>query len=231
MRSWRFVVGAMVVLTSVTVVRSAAPSPILPDTFEDGTTMGWFVPGAHPAPPANVASGGPAGVDDSYLQLTAIGGAGAGSRLAVLNGSQWAGDYLADGVLAIAMDVNNLGPDEVTLRLLFEDFDGPGPPVNLVTTLTDVVIPSGSGWVHVEFSLDPSNLLALIGAVPDALSSVDVLRIFHNPDPDFPGPGIGIPVVNAVVGVDNITAVPEPAAILLVAGGILASWCRRHRRS
>jgi hypothetical protein len=231
MRSWRFVVGAMVVLTSVTVVRSAAPSPILPDTFEDGTTMGWFVPGAHPAPPANVASGGPAGVDDSYLQLTAIGGAGAGSRLAVLNGSQWAGDYLADGVLAIAMDVNNLGPDEVTLRLLFEDFDGPGPPVNLVTTLTDVVIPSGSGWVHVEFSLDPSNLLALIGAVPDALSSVDVLRIFHNPDSDFPGPGIGIPVVNAVVGVDNITAVPEPAAILLVAGGILASWCRRHRRS
>jgi hypothetical protein len=231
MRSWRFVVGAMAVLTSVTVVRSAAPSPILPDTFEDGTTMGWFVPGAHPAPPANVASGGPAGVDDSYLQLTAIGGAGAGSRLAVLNGSQWAGDYLADGVLAIAMDVNNLGPDEVTLRLLFEDFDGPGPPVNLVTTLTDVVIPSGSGWVHVEFSLDPSNLLALIGAVPDALSSVDVLRIFHNPDPDFPGPGIGIPVVNAVVGVDNITAVPEPAAILLVAGGILASWCRRHRRS
>ena len=67
------------------------------DTFEDGTTMNWFVPGAHPFPPANITTGGPAGVNDNFLMLTATGNPGAGGRLAVLNESQWQGNYLALG--------------------------------------------------------------------------------------------------------------------------------------
>jgi hypothetical protein len=59
--------------------------------------------------------------------------------------------------------------------------------------------------------------------------NTDTLRIFHNPDPNFPGPGIGIPAVNAQLGVDNITAaVPEPATVSLLAGGLflLLAWKR-----
>src|SRR5688572_16184035 len=63
------------------------------DTFEDGTTQGWFVPGPHPVPPANIASGGPNGAGDNYLQVTALGGDGAGSRLSVQNISQWTGSF------------------------------------------------------------------------------------------------------------------------------------------
>jgi len=58
----------------------------------------------------------------------------------------------------------------------------------------------------------------------------DTLRIFHNPDPTFPGPGAGIPPVTATLGVDNMTAlVPEPGTVWLLAGGVLV-FLARYRR-
>ena len=72
------------------------------DTFQDGTVMNWIVAagpvgGPHPAPPQNVDNG-QGGAADRFLLLTAIGGGGPGGRLTVLNGSQWAGNYLAAGI-------------------------------------------------------------------------------------------------------------------------------------
>ena len=50
------------------------------DTFEDGTSMGWFFGGGPlgiPATPAaNVGSGGPAGAGDAFMRVDALGGAG-----------------------------------------------------------------------------------------------------------------------------------------------------------
>ena len=234
MRISRLLIG-VIVLGSVSVASPAIAIPVTPDTFEDGTTMGWFIPMETPFAPANMATGGPAGAGDAYLQLTATGQPGPAGRLAVLNESQWTGDFIAEGVIAIAMHVNNFGPSEVTLRLLLEDFPAtPGPPTNLATTLTDIVVPAGSGWVEVVFDLSLSNLVALFGTTQGALSDVDVLRIFHNPDPDFPGPGIGIPLINVLLGVDNITAItqtiPEPLTVMLMAGGIAAVLRRRAAR-
>ena len=70
---------ALTVLTTST----AWAVPVGIDDFEDGTTAGWHVgdPAQHPAPPVNVSTGGPAGAGDAYLQLQALGGSGAGSRL------------------------------------------------------------------------------------------------------------------------------------------------------
>ena len=77
---------------AVGTVFTATPAlaiPITPDTFEDGSTQGWVANllgmGSHPAPPANVADGGPLGAGDNYLQITALGGGGAGSRLSAIN--------------------------------------------------------------------------------------------------------------------------------------------------
>lgn len=207
--------------------------PFTVDTFSDGTTMGWFVPGVSPLPPTQEASGGPAGAGDGYLKLRADAGlGGAGSRLSVLNGAQWTGDFRAAGIQSISMDVNNFGPDELVLRLFFEDFDGVGPPTNLALTLADIVVPAGSGWMSVVFDLSPANLVAgAFGTVEGAMTDVDVMRIFHNPVAAFPGPGVGIPLVTTTLGVDNITAaVPEPGLGVLLLAGLAAAAARRRQR-
>jgi len=128
----------------------------------------------------------------------------------------------------ISMYVNNFGPNDLFLRLLFEDFEGLGPPVNLALSTNAIFVPANSGWVNVQFPIAPANLTALFGTAIGALTDTDTLRIFHNPDPTFPGPGSGIPAVTAVLGIDNITAVPEPATLSFLVGGLLVLFVRRR---
>jgi hypothetical protein len=194
------------------------------DTFEDGTTQNWLVGllGApHPAPPQNIPSGGPAGVDDNYLLLTAVGGNGPGNRLTVINASQWAGDYLTAGVTGIVMDVYNLGNTDLDLRLLVADPIA-GPPNNLAFSTDPIFLTAGSGWQRVKFPFTPSDLTLGFGNVNAALTNATELRIFNNPSAVFPGPPI-----SALLGVDNITAVPLPANLLLLGSGLgLLAWRR-----
>ena len=97
------------------------------DNFEDGTTQNWVINllgmGSPPSPPANIPTGGPAGVGDNYLQLTSTGILNtAGSRLVGVNYMhQWTGNYIAAGITSLSMDVNNLGNTDLYLRLLFAD--------------------------------------------------------------------------------------------------------------
>jgi PEP-CTERM motif len=158
----------------------------------------------------------------------ATGGVGAGGRLSVLNESQWTGNYLASGVTLIQMDVNNFGPSDLYLRLLFEDFGAvPGPPLNLALSAQAISVPAGSGWTTAFFPITPADLIVeTFGTAIGALSDTNTLRIFHNPNPAFPGPGVGIPTVNVTLGVDNIealssTPIPEPVTMLLLGSGLL----------
>lgn len=194
------------------------------DTFESGTTLGWGVGANHPVPPTVMTTGGPAGAGDHYLQLQAIGSGGPASRLAVRNDAQWAGDYTAAGITALTMDIFNFGPSDLSLRLLFEA----GSP-----TLTDqawstvpVLVPGGSGWRSVVFPVTASDLSAAPGSqVADALAGAVAIRLFHGTLPLFPGEAVVV-----TVGVDNITAVPEPATAGLLALGLglgALAWRRR----
>jgi hypothetical protein len=192
------------------------------DTFEDGTTQNWMInllgqgnpPSA--ALPQNIPTGGPAGADDNYLLLTSTGLPGAGGRLTVINATQWTGNFIAAGIDRITMSVNNLGASELALRLLFED-PTVGPPENIAFSTEAVIVPPGSGWISVLFPITPADLSAAEGDVTTALTNATVMRLYHSFDPGFPGPEVA-----ALLGVDNIAAVPVPVTAILFGSGLVA---------
>jgi hypothetical protein len=195
------------------------------DNFEDGTVQGWIVGplgASHPAPPQNIPSGGPAGTDDNYLLLTSLGGVGAGSKLVVINRTQWAGNYTAAGISTITMHVNNFGSSDLHLRLLFED-PTTGAPSNIAISSNAVVVPVGSGWRQVAFPILSSDLTALLGSSSTVLTNTTWLRLFHGTTASFPPES-----VVASLGVDNISAVPEPATLAGALAGL--ALLRRRRR-
>src|SRR4051812_19699048 len=162
------------------------------DNFGDGTTQNWVINllgmGSPPSPPTNVPTGGPAGAGDNYLRLTSTGIPDtAGSRLVGVNyNHQWNGNYIAAGITAITMDVNNLGTTDLYLHLLFAD-PADAPPANEATSLAPVFLPAGSGWRSVVFPIGPSFLIADTGTAVAALTGATEFRIF-NGSPIIGGP-------------------------------------------
>src|SRR3954464_8933202 len=73
------------------------------DTFQDGTTMGWS--NGLPANLVNIDTGGPGGAGDRFLTLSADGTQGHGGRLTTFNLQQWLGNYVAQGITAIEIDL------------------------------------------------------------------------------------------------------------------------------
>jgi hypothetical protein len=212
------------------------------DTFENVTLENWqvaLIGSPSPAQPVNQA-GGPSGPADRYLLLTSLGGLGPGSRLSVINfGSQWAGDYLSAGVGSISMAVNNMGNTDLFLRLAISD-PVAGPPENVAYSDDPVVVLAGAGWQSITFPLDPNALKAGLGSVTLALNHATELRIYHSQDDTFPNPGVPIPPVAALLGIDNIraNAVPDNStpgpllAISFLATAAVAARARcRERRN
>ncbi|MHB8957715.1 MAG: PEP-CTERM sorting domain-containing protein [Pirellulaceae bacterium] len=216
-----------VCLMPVAFVQAAVIGQI--DTFEDGTTQGLQVglgglAGAfHPAPPVNEASGGPLGADDNYLKLTSFGNEGPGGRLVAINIGQWSGDYSSAGITAISMDLRNLGAIDLNMRLFLAN-PGPGPATDGALTQA-VSLPSGGGWTRGVFQVDSLSLIPLAGNMDTLLANVTELRLLHGPTAEFPPA-----VVVAQLGVDNITAVPEPCSLSLLGLGLigLLAWKIRH---
>jgi hypothetical protein len=225
------------VLTTGLVLAQAAAAVTIGqiDTFESGTTEGWVAGGGPmtqvpPTPPFNQPSGGPGGIDDAYLQITSGGGDGPGSRLTAFNIlSQWADNYLTNGIRAIEMDLINLGTSDLTIRLEFENPLVATP--DFAVTKTGIFLPAGSGWTHAVFPIGAGDFTSLGGTVAGALGNTTVLRILHAPGETAAVPAAG------VLGVDNIEAVvPEPAtlgitslALLCLYGSARAARRRIHR--
>jgi hypothetical protein len=188
------------------------------DTFATGGTQGWRVGSAHPFPPSVIATGGPGGTGDRYLQQRANGGSGPASHFAVENRTQWSGNYIAAGVTGITMDVANFGTTDLALRLMFDTFSG-----LRAWSSVPLVVPAGSGWQSLYFPITADDLTVQGGSVGTSMSNVISMRIFHSTASSFPGEAIV-----TTVGIDNVTAVPEPAAALMLALGLAGLAWRRH---
>jgi hypothetical protein len=198
------------------------------DNFEDGTTQSWANGGAPGVPPVeNIATGGPAGVDDNFMQVTAVGGSGAGRFLTVFNRDQWLGNYISLGITAIELDLRNLSKVDLNIRLGFKTDPGVGASGYLTTAFS---LTAGSGWQHAIFLINPGSMTA-VGGPADFNTffsgGFSEMRIINEA-----GTGnLNGDIVAAQLGVDNIHAVPEPGAILLMAVGTFtfAAFRRRGR--
>jgi hypothetical protein len=163
--------------------------------FEQGGTQGWQEGGLSPNPPQVVASGGPNGADDAFLENRSSGSGGAGGRMVFFNSqAQWRGNYLDAGITALEVDFNNTGSSPLTMRFRLL---GPGRDV----FTPGFLVAPGSGWQHASFSLDPEQLEGS-GNILTTLGNVSQLWLIHNTAPVDPGP-----FINAVLGIDNVRAV------------------------
>jgi hypothetical protein len=168
------------------------------DDFESGTDLGWNEGFQSPNAPAPVPTGGEHGTGDAYLRNLSAGGIGAGSKLAMFNSAQWAGNYNAAGVTRIGAWVANFGPDTLNLRVNI--FSSAG---EFSSTRSVDLAPDGL-WRRVHFDLRDSTRVAGAGSLGAALSNVTELNLLSAPA--AVARGFQVPGVNAVLGVDDLRA-------------------------
>jgi hypothetical protein len=222
MRPWLPVVVLALCASLAAAPEAVALSLFQIDTF-DSDSQGWGAGQSGAAAPAQVPDGGPLGDGDGFLRIQSIAGSVAFSRLTAFNNSSWTGDYTAAGVSGIRADLRNLGATDLMLRIQLE---GPGGKFQSVQ---GIPLPAGSGWTEVLFPLGEADLTGEnIGGIvlPPTLASVFRLRILHAATPAFPPEAIV-----GSLGVDNLTAVPEPSAALLAGLGAALTLALRRRRT
>lgn len=162
------------------------------------TTEGWI----GGAGPTWVASGGPAGADDGYLQISS-----AGTFLAVYNNDpRWVGDFATLGATHVNVDLRNAGPDELAMRLVLF---GPGSTAVRWTSATPAVVPADGAWRNYRFDIDAASLVKVLGEGTFDAMLANVVRVMLRHDPA--NPSAGGEGVQAALGIDNV-ALAEAAA-------------------
>ncbi len=172
------------------------------DDFQDGSLEDWRTGSRSPNWPANVDNSGPGGSGDRAMIGTANGGLGSGGKFVIFNRAQWAGDYLAAGVNAVRLDLQNLSNADLTIRLAFRGSGG-----DWATTQAAVLGSDTDGFTTAVIPVRPEDLEDVDGGGGDVmatLGNVTEVRILHTATPAF----IGDPI-NAQLAIDNITALSD----------------------
>lgn len=190
------------------------------DDFESGT-QGW----SKGASALSVSSPGPEGNDDDFLLISTD----VRPNVVALNDTSWAGDYVAAGVTGLTLSAINLGPSELQLRAAFGNVGGgPSSGGTWFASTEAFTLAPGSGWQQLSLSLLPDALTRVAGdeEALQVLQSVTALRLLHAVIPDGRGDSS-----NSPLGVDGITAVPEPGTGTLVLIGTALAGAGRRRNA
>jgi hypothetical protein len=204
------------------------------DTFQDGTLANWLGGGGGGSSALNIATGGPAGAGDRYLQLAA--GTGIANRLLGTNSgasSQWTDNWTAAGITSIEMDLMTASTVEspMPIRIAVRNSTS-GSAAGYVSTSPFMLTTDGL-WHHAVFQLNASSMTGVAGTpalttFANDLANVQDFRILNATTAVPSGDAYTTPT--ASFGVDNITAVPEPTGLALfaVAGASLFILNRRR---
>jgi hypothetical protein len=187
--------------------------------FQDGTLQGWTGNSA----PTLIAGGGPAGGLDNFLR---IGGPN-GNRFAIFNLNPGYTGAVDPGVTAFQADLMRPAGALDTLEMRLVLF---APATGIRWTSADAQTVPGDGiWRAYTFSLLESDLTQVQGSDSYANLIANVGRIMFRHDPP-PAEADGIEA-DGFLGIDNVAAVPEPAAPLLLTASIaLIAFPRRKSR-
>jgi hypothetical protein len=229
-RSFMKIPALFVVLAALMPAGQAQITFGYTDTFEDGTTANFVHNAGNLTDPANT-TGGPAGVADRYLRLVADG-VGDGGKLTLQNRVQWAGNYNIAGVSRIQMDLRAFvspNVDPLSIRIGFKVTLGPAGAGYVSTT--PFTLPVDGAWHQASFdltSMTPVNNPS--GSLASVLGNVVEFRLLHSVAPNTLQ---GVNLI-AEIGIDNISAVPEPgsavgAAVLLAGFALHRRWNRRRQ--
>jgi len=154
-----------------------------------------------PNPPVNIATGGPEGANDNYLQDNSSGGFGAGSKMVIRNATQWSGNYTSEGIIAIKFNVR-VTTANVDIRIGMTGGGGAISSNNAVTVI------AGSGWTSITIPIAASDMQTVTanGAVNGfdiaaTLTNCTEFRILSNSSPSFDGESIA-----SRIEIDNVEA-------------------------
>ncbi|OIQ28320.1 MAG: hypothetical protein BM564_09615 [Bacteroidetes bacterium MedPE-SWsnd-G2] len=176
------------------------------EDFEDETTMGWAEGGVSPNPPVYIATGGPLGTDDGFLENYSSGTPGAGGRMAMFS-TNWAGDYSTIGVAGFTMDAKVLGTETLYLRIALES-----STLGQVCSTQAIEVLPGGAWTNYYFPMDASSLTLLpssASTVEEVLDDVATIRIISAElTPEWIGDR-----VDATLQVDNVDATDQSLSI------------------
>lgn len=173
------------------------------DDFEDGSTMGWRFGMSLSDNPRNVADGGPDGAEDNYLEVSASGGSGAGSRSAILNRSQWTGDWTAAGIdriSAYVLHVDRTSP----LNMRIAVSNATGQSGTWFVSQSAQQVSNSEGWVLLNFNLSDLTRGTGTASLDQVLSSVAEFRFVNTSVVSHMGDQIAV-----TFGLDDIKAETE----------------------
>jgi hypothetical protein len=176
------------------------------DNFQSLDTSGWTMGLNSIMLPTVISTGGPMGANDASLEVISTGGSKANSKMITFNACQWTGNYVAAGVTSITTEMADFGLNPLFMRIAIQDNFG-----SEYGSTTAVMLPADSRWHPLSFDMMPSGLTLIQGgsSATQSLSNVGVLRVLSAQNaPSFMGD-----TVKATLGIDDITAVPEPGLL------------------
>ncbi len=196
---------------------AAALTVGLLDDFEDGTLGGWSPPRANTT---NVP-GGPLG-STRALEIRSA------NRLAAFDAGPDIAGPIDPSVRAIKVDMfrpPRVGSLEIRLVLF-----GPGTG-NRWTSTQSQILPDNGQWNTYVFSILEADLTRVAGGntYADLVGNLNRMMFRH----DVGGPSAGgtpVPFNEDPFFIDNVTAVPVPASILLFASGLAVLALKLRRR-
>jgi hypothetical protein len=177
------------------------------DTFDSGLEnwAGMVQPGGSLT---NVATGGPDGTGDAYLQILRDS-VPYEFHIATYNTNQWAGDYVTECITALRVGINHIaGTDPLRIRIMIWGDGGVWG-----STSTTPLPAAGGGWNTYTFGLTASDLVHVSGGttnLSDTLSTVNRIQIRHDYDGLPTPPGSHPQHVHGTLGIDNMEAISEP---------------------